>query len=223
MRRAKSFVYRVLSLALIASTLASFIASFGMLAISRLNYPGAEALNRLHVLAANDTGVVKVHMDTLACMTGVTRFMERAPPVLDDTQGAFWIYDKTEEEEKLLDPLFWEGFDYALAERPERVIGSWHVLDTVDGYAGVAIMRPDEDPEQASEDVRALRDLWAESRWRKKDGIGTNARMWMREITLGRVGGVIRMFVTRGWWVRMKMEPRIRVLERAMMPGSTSD
>lgn len=217
-RRAKSFVYRALSLALIASTLASFMASFGMLAVSRLNYPGAEGLNRLHVLAGNDTGVVKVHMDTLACMTGVTRFMERAPPVLGDAQGAFWVYDKTEEEEKLLDPLFWEGFDYALAERPERVIGSWQVLSTVEGYAGVAIMRPEDGGEQVVEGVRAMQELWMGSLWRE-DGLGT-ARMWVDGLSVGRLQSLIRKFVTKGWWVRMKTEPRIRVLKRANMPES---
>ncbi len=216
MRRAKSFVYRVLSLALVASTLASFMASFGMLAVSRLNYPGAEALNRLHVLAGNDTGVVKVHMDTLACMTGVTRFMERTPPVLSDAQGAFWVYDKTEDEEKLLDPLFWEGFDYVLAERPERVIGSWHVVSTVDGYAGVAIVRPEDGWEQAMQDVSVVQELWTESQWRK-DGLGT-ARRWRDGFNLGKLESVIRKFVTKGWWVRMKMEPRIRILKRARMP-----
>ena len=216
-RRAKSFVYRVLSLALVASTLASFVASFGMLAVSRQNYPGAEALNRLHVLAGNETGVVKVHMDTLACMTGVTRFMERAPPALGDERGAFWVYDKTEEEEKLLDPLFWQGFDYALAERPERVIGSWHVIGTAHGYAGIAIMRPDEDAEQVIEDVRAVRDLWMESQWRE-DWMGT-ARTWL--MSVGRVESLFRRFVTRGWWVRMKTEPRIRILKRAGMPERT--
>ena len=189
-----------------------------MLAVSRLNYPGAEALNRLHALAGNDTGIVKVHMDTLACMTGVTRFMERVPPALGDAQAAFWVYDKTEEEGKLLDPVFWEGFDYALAERPERVIGSWHVLSTVDGYAGVAIMRPEEGREQAMEDVRAVQELWRESLWRA-DGIGT-ARKWMSEISLGRLQSVMRQTFTKGWWVRTKMEPRIRILKKARMPES---
>ena len=191
-----------------------------MLAVSRLNYPGAEALNRLHVLAENDTGIVKVHMDTLACMTGVTRFMERAPPVFGDAKDAFWVYDKTEEEEKLLDPLFWQAFDYALAERPERVIGSWHALSTVEGYAGVAIMRPEEGREQVIENVRAVHELlwWTESQWRK-DGLGT-ARKWMSEFSLRRVESLIRHFVTKGWWVRMKTEPRIRILKRARMPES---
>lgn len=208
----------MLSLALVASTLASYIASFGMLAVSRLNYPGAEALNRLHVLAGNDTGVVKVHMDTLACMTGVTRFMERTPPVLGDAQGAFWVYDKTEDEEKLLDPLFWEGFDYALAERPERVIGSWQVLSTVEGYAGIAIMRPEEGREQAVEDVRAVQKLWMESLWRE-DAPGT-VRKWVDGLSVGRLQSVIRKSVTKGWWARMETEPRIRILKRASMPES---
>lgn len=208
----------MLSLALVASTLASYIASFGMLAVSRLNYPGAEALNRLHVLAGNDTGVVKVHMDTLACMTGVTRFMERTPPVLGDAQGAFWVYDKTEDEERLLDPLFWEGFDYALAERPERVIGSWQVLSTVEGYASIAIMRPEEGREQAVEDVRAVQKLWMESLWRE-DALGT-VRKWVDELSVGRLQSVIRKSVTKGWWVRMETEPRIRILKRASMPES---
>lgn len=218
-RRAKSFVYRVLSLALVASTLASYIASFGMLAASRLNYPGAEALNRLHVLAGNDTGVVKVHMDTLACMTGVTRFMERAPPVLGDSQGAFWVYDKTEDEERLLDPLFWQGFDYALAERPERVIGSWQVLSIVEGYAGIAIMRPEEGLGETMEDVRGVQKVWMESTWRE-DALGT-ARRWLDELSVGRLQSLIRTYVTGGWWVRMKTEPRIRILKRASMPERT--
>ena len=190
-----------------------------MLAASRLNYPGAEALNRLHVLAGNDTGVVKVHMDTLACMTGVTRFMERAPPVLGDSQGAFWVYDKTEDEERLLDPLFWQGFDYALAERPERVIGSWQVLSIVEGYAGIAIMRPEEGLGETMEDVRGVQKVWMESTWRE-DALGT-ARRWLDELSVGRLQSLIRTYVTGGWWVRMKTEPRIRILKRASMPERT--
>lgn len=154
-----------------------------MLAISRLNYPGAEALNRLHVLASNDTGVVKVHMDTLACMTGVTRFMEKPPPVLGDESAAFWIYDKTEDEQKLLDPLFWEGFDYALSERPEQVIGRWEIMEIVEGFAGVGIVKP-------SEDVEAV------------------------ILGLGQVEVLMRKYITRGWWAKMKMEPRIRILKK---------
>ena len=192
-----------------------------MLAVSRLNYPGAEALNRLHELAGNDTGVVKVHMDTLACMTGVTRFMERAPPVLGDSQGAFWVYDKTEDEERLLDPLFWEGFDYALAERPERVIGSWRVLAIVEGYAGMTVVRPEDGWEQAVDDVRALRHLWTEGLG-SGDGMRIGVRRLVGELSVGKARSLIRVLLTKGWWVGMKMEPRIRILKRAGMLEGTS-
>ena len=209
-RRAKSFVYRVLTLSLVASTFASFMASFGMLAVSRLNYPGAEALNRLHAIADNDTGLVKVHMDTLTCMTGVTRFMEMKPPALQE-QGAFWVYDKTEDERRLLDPLFWEGFDYALAERPERVIGKWEVISTVEGFAGVGIMRPGESKMEMEAEIEVLRQIWQKSGWRK-GGLGELGK-WVRESSR-RLEALGRHYVTHGWWVRMKTEPRIRVLKK---------
>ena len=184
-----------------------------MLAVSRLNYPGADALNRLHDLASNDTGVMKVHMDTLACMTGVTRFMEKKPPspLLDDmdTAGdAFWIYDKTEDEQKLLDPLFWEGFDYALAERPERVIGRWQVLETVYGFAGLGIARPGEEIVRGGTiiDLRSfgkLRRDWQTSIWELWD-VG--------------VVNPLRQYVTRGLWFKMKLEPKIRILKKEKGP-----
>ena len=185
-----------------------------MLAVSRLNYPGADALNRLHDLASNDTGVVKVHMDTLACMTGVTRFMEKKPPFpLSDDIGtasdAFWIYDKTEDEQKLLDPLFWEGFDYALAERPERVIGRWHVREVVYGFAGLGIARPGEDIAQGGiiMDLRSFVKLW-------------HVRSAYEVLELRDTGIVnpLRRFVTRGWWFKMKTEPKIRILKREKGP-----
>lgn len=212
-RRAKSFVYRSLSLALVASTLASFVASFGMLTISRLNYPGAEALNRLHSLASNETGVVKVHMDTLACMTGVTRFMEKPPPVLDDGSATFWIYDKTEDEQKLLDPLFWEGVDYALSEKPEQVIGRWEIIETVEGFAGVGIVRPAEDVKDDILDFRAaLSELLGrpEASGDFVKGLEHLAgQMWS-----GQFEALIRRYVSRGWWVKLKMEPRIQILKK---------
>ena len=193
-----------------------------MLAVSRLNYPGAEALNRLHELAANDTGVVKVHMDTLACMTGVTQFMERAPPALGDAHGAFWVYDKTEDEERLLDPLFWERFDYALAERPERVIGSWQVLATVEGYAGMAVVRSEEGWEQAADDVRAVRRSWTQG-LESGEGMRVRVRRLVGELSVVRARSLIRVLLTKGWWVGMKMEPRIRILKReGMLEGASA-
>ncbi len=215
-RRAKSFVYRSLSLVLAASTLASFIASFGMLAVSRLNYPGAEALDRLHLLASNDTGVVKVHMDTLACMTGVTRFLEKPPPVLDDESAAFWIYDKTENEMKLLDPLFWEGLDYALSERPELVIGRWQIMEIVEGFAGVGIVRPGEEPNAATVGLVSFNESWRTTMF--AGGRVEALDRLMGKLWNGGFENLMRSYVTRGWWAKVKMEPRIRILKKERIP-----
>ena len=116
-------------------------------------------------------------------MTGVTRFLQIPPQPEGGTQ---WIYDKTEDPDRLLNAGFWEGFDYALAERPEKVIGKWEILDTVDGFAGVGILRPGEER--------------AEGAW--------TGRIW-ETVEMG-----MRRWVTRGWWVRARMEPRIRVMRK---------
>ncbi|KAL8949108.1 MAG: hypothetical protein Q9222_004751, partial [Ikaeria aurantiellina] len=162
-RRSKTVVYRLLSLILLASVLASFVASGFMLAVSSLNYPGAEALNRLHTLvpdsALEDPGpearvtTIRVHMDTLSCMTGITRFLQQPPPsrkaashnTSAERPPLHYIYDKTEDEDTLLDPVFWDQFDWVLAERPERVIGRWEIVETVDAFAGIGIVRPGEE------------------------------------------------------------------------------
>lgn len=189
-----------------------------MLSVSRLNYPGAEALNRLHTLASmhgvqsptkHRAAVVNVHMDTLACMTGVTRFLQLPPPPLPDvsapegnaTSGLFWIYDKTEDEEKLLDPLFWERFDWVLAERPERVIGRWEVVETVEGYAGIKIFRPGDRDSEEVQMNRGIADAWHLLKHGQWEGL------------MG-VGEKYGKMATRGWWVGIQMEPRIRILRR---------
>ena len=215
-RRAKTLMYRVLSVSLVASTLASFVASFGMLAVSRLNYPGADALNRLHLLADNDTGIVKVHMDTLACMTGITRFMEKPPPVLGNKGEAYWIYDKTEDEENLLDPIFWEGFDYALSERPEQVIGRWEVLDVVEGFLGVGVEKSSEGLEDRDMDLRSLRKFLRFQEWEHtnlEDMQQLGMALWN-----GGIETPLKRYVTHGWWPKMKMEPRTNILKREKSP-----
>ncbi|KAK5721000.1 alpha-1,6- mannosyltransferase [Elasticomyces elasticus] len=129
-RRNKSMMYHALALGLVLSTIASFAVSMALLYISSLNYPGGQALSALHSLVPSEDGV-RVYMDNLACQTGVTRFQELRP---------MWKYDKTEYEENiLLDPLFWQDYDYVIAERPERIIGSWVPEAVIEGYAGVSL------------------------------------------------------------------------------------
>ena len=228
-RRAKNFMYRVMSLALIASTLATYLASGGMLFVSRLNYPGGEALSRLHQLASNDTGVVRVHMDTLSCVNGVTRFLQKQPPVLSDgslqPEEAYWIYDKTENHTTLLDPLFWEGVDYALAENPKLVIGRWEVIDTISAFAGIGALRPGEGLSTETPNLKAMRSFAVSEgeRWAQKgrntwsEGLDGEEINWIQESLAGSwdlLQSFLRSSVTRGWWVNIKMVPRIYILKR---------
>jgi alpha-1,6-mannosyltransferase len=142
-RRSKTLLYRLLSLALVSSTLLSFAGSFSLVYISSLNYPGGEALTRLHEIVPEiQQGQIWVYMDNLACQTGVTRFLEK-------DAGARFIYDKTENQTTLLDPGFWQKFDYVLAEDPKRIIGRWEVMDTVYGYSGIGFGRLGVDQESA--------------------------------------------------------------------------
>ena len=196
-RRTKTFAYRVLSLALLAGAAASFLASFGMVLVSRLNYPGAQALNHLHGLAEGEKSVIKVHMDTLTCMTGVTHFLEHRVPV-NSTRRTIWIYDKTEDRTELLNPLFWDGFDYVLTERPEKVIGSWDIVRNIEGFAGLSLVSDDRPLPESNYD------LWGSFREAKLD---------LHELSL-MMERFVRVYVSRGWWVEAKMETKVRILKR---------
>lgn len=212
-RRAKSTTYRLLSLALVGSVLASFTASFALLAVSSTNYPGGEAMIRLHSIMANETGVVRIHADNLACQTGLTRFLEHVPiETASDDAGVLrptskLLVDKTDDADKLLNPAFWVQFDYALAERPEKAIGKWEVLDTVYGFGGVELVRP----ERSSEDARA------------EEGLGQAEDGSIEQKYLHGFWGIWHQLerksspITRGWWIRVKMEPQIRILKRLEM------
>lgn len=201
-RRSKTIVYRFLSLALIASTVASFAVSFGMLAVSRLNYPGAVALSRVHDYGSGSR-IASVHMDTLSCTTGITRFLEKAPPQSIMGGGStLWIYDKTEDSHLLLRPSFWDRFDYVLAEKPEKVIGRWEILEVVDGFSGVGILRPGEGTNKHGE-------LW------KTSTTGSHFNMhWLWHS----LEVLLRKHVTRDWWIGVKMEPKIKILRKQTGP-----
>lgn len=186
-RRAKNIVYRFLSLALVGSVAASFAASGGLLYISSLNYPGGEALNRLNDVARLEPGTMSVHLGNLACQTGVTRFLEMP------AGSAKLRYDKTEDEQLLLDPMFWQRFDYVLAEDPGRIIGAWEIVDTVEGYAGVGL-------DGCDGDVFTY---------------GKTGRLWRRiDSQLRTVKGLVCGKITKGRWPRIRMEPKIYVLKK---------
>lgn len=258
--RAKSIVYRFLSLCLIASTLGSFGASFTMLAVSRLNYPGADALKRLHTIADGTKKTVNVHMDTLTCMTGVTHFLENPPPE-EFSNATIWHYDKTEDTDRLLDPTFWLQFDFVLAESPERVIGKWEVVDTVNAYAGLDLLRPGQPIEDSETTDEISTDTTFERIFKshnfhevrtqvqaalllfkqfgqdvagdiRSEGVKPNfERMWkaiknsvddfrgldfqqQRLLAESWSYKIARRYLMGGWWVKPRMEPKIRILRQ---------
>jgi alpha-1,6-mannosyltransferase len=240
-RRSRTLIYAILSLGIMASIVLSFGASTLMLAISSLNYPGGEALYRLHQIAAEDkpgARTVNVHMDVLSCMTGVSRFEQDfpTPPFIaqllsslqprdsDYTQTVplstrlKFRYDKTENATALLDPSFWTQFDYVLAEEPERVIGSWEIVDTIYGYAGIEVLRPGMASASGVDNKHYAAKVWDEM----AEIGGAEESMQEqrhRQIAQGmelsaRLREGVREKITRGWWIGPKLEAKIRVLRR---------
>jgi alpha-1,6-mannosyltransferase len=215
-RRTKSALYAFLSLALVGSVLVSFAASTAILGISSLNYPGGEALHALHKgIKHPPRDHFNVYFDNLACQTGVTRFLEshRGPQtVLDvlETQDTLnsrtWTYDKTEDPTSLHDPMFWAKFDYVLAERPEKVIGSWAVVHVVYGFGGAKLLKPGEESGSLEE---ALYEGSSEAIV-KEDWTSKVAATWRT------MEGSLRNSILRGYWAEIRMEPKIRVLQNQM-------
>lgn len=241
-RRRRTTMHRFGSLVLVASVALSALASLAMLAVSALNYPGGEALWALHqhVARAGTTGTLTVHMDVLSCMTGVSRFQQEhpSPPIwralssLPQTAQVAWLYDKTEDEQALADPVFWSRFDYVLAEDPARVMGTWDVVDTVYGLAGLEILRPGQGVSEAGnqEVLESLRGLLrrrpASSSGHGAPAAGLETRRTeslARELgAFGLLKEGIRRFVTRGWWIGPRMEGKIRIMKR-ISPSSPEE
>ncbi|KAL3264627.1 hypothetical protein ABHI18_000628 [Aspergillus niger] len=209
--RTKSLLYRLFSLAMLASTFASFLLStFVLLPASSANYPGAHALNTLHAYAENTNASsspdsISVYLGNLACQTGVTRFLQHpssSSSPLSEPIKPSWHYDKTEDETTKSSPTFWSQFDYVLVEpgeETEKVLGSWEVVDTVDGFAGLRIVRPGDEAVGAVEE-KVVAYVFGD------EGV--------RLFEKGRE--FVRNVVTRGWWVEVRMEPKIRILKRGV-------
>lgn len=191
-RQDKTKKYKLYSLLLVVSTIASFVVSFGLLYISNLNYPGGEALRRLHELAPKDYRTpIRVYMDNLACQTGVTQFQQLHPG---------WHYDKTEDEATLLDPMFWQQFEYVLAEQPERVIGSWQPIGTVASFAGVSLKPGDED------DILPVPAVFG--------NFGQTLQRHYYDLAL-----FARKKITKGYWPAIRMEPKLYILQKEQPPA----
>lgn len=212
-RRSKSIEYAVFSLTLVAFVLLSFMASTALLAVSSLNYPGGEAITYLHNnVNSSHWDHPRVFFDNLACQTGVTRFLENheGPQTIVDVLEAQeqlsrrrWTYDKTEDPEVLLDPMFWSKFHYVLVENPAKIIGKWGTVHVVYGFGGVKLLKPGE---QSGSPVEPLDDM--SGRKDQNDGWTDKvAKLWRG------AEEQLRYRVFRGWWIEVRMDPKIRILE----------
>jgi alpha-1,6-mannosyltransferase len=210
--RSRSLFSRIASHLLVLSTLASFLLSnLVLLPASAANYPGAHALNALHRYhnkAAGDDSQphgASVYLGNLACQTGVTRFLQQ-PASLG------WLYDKTEDEATKSLNAFWDKFDYIIVEasadpeyrdsdetqlRSALPESQWETADTVDGFAGISILRPGSLADGAAE-----RKLLSIAGGQRAVDLYEQVRDSVRKVLL------------RGWWVELKMKPKLKVLKR---------
>lgn len=145
-RRGTHGLFAIATLLLIASVIATYISSAGMLFISSLNYPGGNAVDQLHSLLPHKTPVV-VHLNVETCMTGASRFVQDAPikPLIGrrEQKGEFWVWSKQEDPKVLKDPMFWGGVDWAVSSAGQKPkLGSWSRVTGVLAFAGVKLYRP---------------------------------------------------------------------------------
>jgi alpha-1,6-mannosyltransferase len=192
-RRTKSLVYGFFSYLLIISTIFSFAVSLVILSISRLNYPGGDAITQLRALTASETGTINVYADNLACQTGLTRFLESR-----HSTSPRYIFDKTENTTLLHIPQFWDKFDYVITENLETTIGKFEVVKSVYGWNGLRIVRPGEEVMQRE----MLQGLYI-----------TGDKGGNLMLTYEALERWMRDTVTRGWWVTFRIEPRLRILK----------
>ncbi|KAI0848925.1 glycosyltransferase family 22 protein [Daldinia vernicosa] len=198
-RRNKSIVFLLSSVAIVGSVLVSFGLSTAMLIISSLNYPGGEALSELRGLvtssSSSDLQTIMVHTDVLSCMTGVTLFGQHPYPPNDrhPANRLTFNYDKTEDENILRSPSFWEKFDYVLTEDPASTIGPWETVGVVEGFAGVELIKPSA---PSGGDIENGQD-----------------RIFGRGALVRRVRNSVRA-LTGGWWIGPRMEPKIHILRK---------
>ncbi|KAF2403876.1 hypothetical protein EJ06DRAFT_527474 [Trichodelitschia bisporula] len=216
-RCSPSLKNRLLATTLVASVLASFVFSTALLAISSANYPGGMAVAQLRTVISRDghntSGAeVLVHADNLVCQTGLTRFLERHGA--GHTGGeAMLVFDKTEDEELRLRPEFWSKFDYVLAEAPERVIGKWEVVGVVKSFAGIKVLKPGMEEEGDGEDglLKSMTEASIEA------GLGRQVAEWW-----GNLRRSMRGSITKGWWIDIRLEPKIHILRRERTPPATA-
>jgi alpha-1,6-mannosyltransferase len=241
-RRHRNTLYRLATYVLILSTAATFLIAHGvLLPLSALSYPGAHALNALHFHATDhhpsNKSTTAVHLDDLTLQTGVTRFLQMPPPVRDQARSSLssptgnisntrWIYDKSDDPKSLLDPFFWEKFDYVIMENPGLAIGAWDVVDKIYGLGRPRVLKPDQE-RGATNPNEGLAAVIGEI-YGVEMGMGyCFFKNMVREgYGLPSLSGIREnndrgWSLTGGWWVDVEWAEKLFVLKRAAPIGIT--
>ncbi|CCE65757.1 hypothetical protein TPHA_0M01820 [Tetrapisispora phaffii CBS 4417] len=120
------------------SPIISGTASLIFLFISKLNYPGGNALVQFNEMIVNNNITnVTVHMCVPAKMTGITLFGELNP----DVYGV--VYDASEDTQILREK--WSSFDYLISAEPEasylpfekKPENNWELINTASMFGGI--------------------------------------------------------------------------------------
>lgn len=124
----------LLKIIICVSPTISLLFSGVFLYVSRLNYPGGEALQIFNsYITKNNITNATVHISTLPCMTGVTRFGEL------DFENYGIVYDRTEEPDILRTK--WDGFDYLISDEvsilPQDAPEVWEKMESVSIFTGI--------------------------------------------------------------------------------------
>jgi alpha-1,6-mannosyltransferase len=202
--RSRSLFARLATQALAISTLVVFVLSnFVLLPASAANYPGGQALDAMHQHGHSDSPI-NVYLGNLACQTGVTRFLQQPP-------SSGWVYDKTEDKAVKSTAGFWDRFDYVVVEAGQedgfmdadetslrRALPSsdWEKVHVVDSFAGISVLRPGT-PATGIAERRVINAIAGARAVEVFEGL----REYVRSLL-------------RGWWVEIKMRPRVQVLRR---------
>lgn len=120
------------------------------------------------------------------------------------------MYDKTENATELLRTEFWEGMDFVVCERPEKVLGSWEVLEGVWGFDGVGLKLGKGDEEEGVHEVEDVRRVFVPG----AEGLGAWGSWVERQVEgVGRrVAGL-----TGGYWPHVRLRKRLFLLKRGSM------
>ena len=114
--------------ALYLITIAIAATSIFMAYVSHYNYPGGNAMMRMHEMI-DQNQYCSVHIDTYTAMTGASRFGELYPNC------------KYSKIETLKDPKDYFGFTHLITHDP-NFHRDWKTVEIIKGYNGISVVDP---------------------------------------------------------------------------------